>query len=129
MPILSYSTNLWYGSAAAASTEIAIGALNADVIGDAKPAATVSGVGSVVDSDITRLVNSPMTVAAVGEFADASMRARATPMLTVSIGARPSAFDIAQAVWGSDAASLNLAGTMGNKINNAMTTGKFLALK
>lgn len=39
------------------------------------------------------------------------------------IGASPSADDIAQAVWMSVASSLNIAGTMGNKMNSAASAG------
>lgn len=42
---------------------------------------------------------------------------------TANIGASPSADDIAQAVWMSVAASLNVAGTMGAKLNGAASAG------
>jgi hypothetical protein len=42
---------------------------------------------------------------------------------TTNIGAQPSADDIAQAVWMSVAASLNVAGTMGAKLNGAASAG------
>lgn len=42
---------------------------------------------------------------------------------TTNIGASPSADDIAQAVWMSVAASLNVAGTMGAKLNGAASAG------
>lgn len=43
--------------------------------------------------------------------------------LTVDVGATPSAFDIAQAIWNSPKSSYNAPGTMGNAVNSAGTAG------
>ena len=42
---------------------------------------------------------------------------------TLDAGARPSAFDIAQEIWQSQAANYNAAGTMGEKLNGAGSAG------
>lgn len=43
--------------------------------------------------------------------------------IQMDAGARPSAFDIAQEIWQSNAASYNAAGTMGQKLNGAGSAG------
>lgn len=142
MPILSYFNNMWYGEASGATFgNDSTATVTGDIQGYAQPDATNTGTGSVIDADATRLVNSPTTITAIGQITDASPKMRARPTSTISIGARPSAEDIAQAVWGSIASALNEPGTTGEKLNGAgssgdpwtdpraLTVGKFLGLK
>ena len=42
---------------------------------------------------------------------------------TMDAGVRPSAFDIAQEIWQSQASAYNAAGTMGNRVNAAGAAG------
>jgi hypothetical protein len=62
---------------------------------------TIQGSGTAQTLHVTGLKNSPMAAQGLGTQA-ASIKGRARPAVTVSIGAQPSAFDIAQAVWGMD---------------------------
>jgi hypothetical protein len=60
-----------------------------------------------VNADATRLKNSPATITSLGQITAAAPKGRARPTATVSIGSRPSADDVAQAVWGTRYAPLN----------------------
>lgn len=48
---------------------------------------------------------------------------------TISIGASPSAFDIAQAVWQQNLAAFNDAGSAGKETKDKLTLAQFLGLK
>lgn len=122
MPLASTFNLQWYGPAAGAAVASGVGSASAAIEGWATGAASATGVGSVVDADATRLINSPMTVSGVAS-STISVIADGTPSMTVSIGSRPSAEDVAQAVWGSNAAALNATGTMGEKLNGAGSAG------
>lgn len=108
----------WYnlhfnGPASAASVEVAAGTVTAGIVGTASPSGTVTAAGQVTTADATRLKNSPATVTGTGTITSAAPRGRARPTATVSIGSRPSADDVAQAVWGSQFAPINDAGSFG----------------
>ena len=123
MPLASLANLQWNGPAAGAvvSSSVASSTISVKAWGTAD--AIASGVGQVTNADATRLVNSPCTVQGVGLLASADVIADGKPSMVVSIGARPSAFDIAQSVWLSDAASLNATGTTGNKLNASGSAG------
>lgn len=53
----------------------------------------------------------------------ANLKALGNMGATLDAGARPSAFDIAQEIWQSQAANYNAAGTMGEKLNGAGSAG------
>jgi hypothetical protein len=124
MPLATYFNNMWYGSASGATFgDDNATTVVADIQGYAQPDSTITSTGIVFDADATRLVNSPATIESIGIIATASPKMRARPTATISIGSRPTAEDIAQAVWGSIAASLNTTGTMGEKLNGAGSAG------
>lgn len=82
-----------------------------------------------------------LSVQGIGELVQANWKKNGRVAMSVSIGATPSAYDIAQAVWGQVAVSVNIPGTTGEKLNGAgssgdpwtdpraLTVGKFLGLK
>lgn len=97
--MLHWFTHLWYGEAAAASFgDTAPSALTASIQGWAQPDATIAGAASVPLAKATRLRNSPATLTGSGTITTAYPRGRARPTCTISIGAQPSATDIAEAV-------------------------------
>jgi len=100
--LLPYTTLEYHGPGAAAVVDLSSGGLTGDVQGWAKAQQVAGGVGTIPAAHVTGLKNSPMTATGLGQIVTAYPRGRARPTLTVSIGARPSAEDIAQAVWGMD---------------------------
>lgn len=89
----------FYGPAAAATFGDDNGAVvTADVQGWAEPSSIVTGVASVPLAKPTRLKNSPASTTGSGTIVTAYPRGRARPTCTISIGAQPSATDIAEAV-------------------------------
>ena len=64
-----------------------------------------------------------LIVTGLGELITALPKKLGNMACAVEIGASPSAFDIAQAVWGSVATQLNNTGTMGQKLNGAGNAG------
>jgi hypothetical protein len=127
MPLASLTFH-WTGPATAAMKPEGS---NVPVIGVALPLrgrarATmplVDAIATVPLLKITRLVNSPIFVEGVGTLVLASPRGRARPTILVDVGASPSAFDIAQAVWTTQASAVNISGTMGGKVNEAGSAG------
>lgn len=71
----------------------------------------------------TRLRNRPVEATGEGELVQALPKGRANPSLSVSIGAVPSAFDIAQAVWLQNMTAVNVPGTTGAQLNSAGAGG------
>lgn len=97
----------FYGPAAGAAVIDAGGISSGDISATARATATISGAGQVVDADATRLVNSPAVLTGNGQLVTAAPKGDALLTCTVSIGSRPSADDVAQAVWGARYAPIN----------------------
>lgn len=140
--LLPYTGLTYFGSATGAMVD------TAPVIGvEASIKADVTGAASVQGGQIepyikgTMALKQTLSVQAIGELHLALPKKLATTALSVSIGATPSAYDIAQAVWGQVASAVNETGTTGAKLNSAggaadpwadpkaLTVGKFIALK
>ena len=97
--MLHWFSHIWYGEAAAATFgNDSIATATADIQGWAQPDAATTGVASVPLAKPTRLKNSPATATGSGTITYAFPRGRARPTCTISIGAQPSATDIAEAV-------------------------------
>lgn len=123
MPLASMLALQWYGPAAGAVVGGGSGSVSAGIAAWGSVDAALAGVGAATVMDATRLVNSPATIIGVGLLASGSAKLRARPSMTVSIGSRPSADDVAQAVWGASAAALSASGSMGAKLNSAGAAG------
>lgn len=121
--LVSLETLIYFGPGAAAVLDVSAGALTSDIKGTGRTQSTITAQGIISAAHVTGLKNSPMTASGSGTITTALPKAIARPSMTVSIGSRPSAFDVAQAVWGSIAATLNETGTMGNKLNTASSGG------
>ena len=102
MPAAAYANLAWNGPGSAAVVDVSTPVVAADIQGWAKAQETAGGAGSIPAAHVTGLKNRPMTTSGTGTIITAYPRARARPTLTVSIGSRPSADDIAQAVWGME---------------------------
>lgn len=113
MPLGSLANFMWNGPASAACIDVSTPTVTADVKGDAQPAASITALGQTTNADATRLVNSPATVTGTGTVTGALPKGKARPTCTVSIGSRPSAEDVAQAVWGTKYAPINDAESFG----------------
>lgn len=142
MPILAYTGGMWYGSASGAMVDTApTTSIEADIKADKRLAASVQAgqIEPYIKGTMAR--KQTLLVQGIGELAQANWKKKGRVAMSVSIGATPSAYDIAQAVWGQVASAVNEAGTMGEKLNdsgsasnpwsdpNALTVGKFIALK
>jgi hypothetical protein len=85
----------------------ALGNMDASLVGDS----TVTANGNMaanIRSDLVGESTFNVTPSAIGNMS-----------ASINAGATPSAFDIAQEVWGSIAAQNNVNNTMGQKLNNA----------
>lgn len=120
MPFAASSNLMWNGPASAAMLEDAgtIG-IELAIKGFARINQEVQISLPAANLKATRLRNSPVEATGSGELVLALPKGRARPSLSVSIGAIPSAFDIAQAVWLQNIAAVNVSGTTGQKLNAA----------
>ena len=100
--LLPYTTLMYFGPGAAAVLDASVSVVAADIKGTGRARSTVQGVGTIPAAHVTGLKNSPMTTSGLGQIVTAYPRGKARPTMTVSIGARPSAEDIAQACWGME---------------------------
>lgn len=124
MLLVAFASLQWYGSATGAMIDTApVVTSELAIKGYASPAVDVIIVNPTPNLKATRLVNSPLEVQGIGTMQEATPKGRARALLDVSIGAVPSAFDIAQAVLNANAASYNNPNTIGEKINNSDTVG------
>lgn len=137
--LLPYTTLVYYGKAAAAVIdEVAV----ETEVGSKKWQRANSTDQATVDtvSRATEVIGQPFTdQVVVDTVSQAKNRSRVN--LNDSIGASPSEYDIAQAVWLTLLASVDYPGTMGEAVGNAgaagdpwadpkaLTVGKFLGLK
>lgn len=124
MPILAYTGGMWYGSASGAMVETAPtieveASIKADVTGEVQVLA--GQLAPYIKGTMAR--KQTVVVQAVGELHQALWKKRGRIALDVSIGASPSAFDITQSVLNAIAASYNIPGTVGAKINSAGSGG------
>jgi hypothetical protein len=98
MPLASWFTGQWYGPAAAAAVVPAGATLAGGILAVARAEGSAAGATQITDADATRLVGQGGASAGLSA-AEAAVLARARITATLSIGSRPSADDIAQAVW------------------------------
>ena len=124
MPILVYSGNLWYGAAMGTVIDTAP-TIETDASLKANARMSGSIQGGLIDPYIkgTMARKQTLIVQAIGQLEQANWKKRARMALDVSIGASPSAFDIAQAVLNAVASSYNIPGTIGAKINSSGSGG------
>ena len=114
----------FYGPAAGAAVSTdSTGSVIAGINAIASGGAEIGGAGSVPNAKATRLVNSPATITGTGSLVQALPKGRARATALVNVGAAPSAFDIAQAIWNAPSASYDVAGSMGEKVNAAGSAG------
>jgi len=124
MPILAYTGGMWYGSTSGAMVDTAP---TIDV--EASIKGTLTGEVQVLAGQIAPYIKGTMgrkqtlLVGGIGELELALPKKIATIALDVSIGATPSAFDIAQAVWLQAATAVNVPGTTGAKLSSAGSGG------
>lgn len=91
------------------------------ILGVAKMAATVSGEGQLT---ATGVMGATRSAVLQGETTLTALLAAVGKMrANLDAGARPSAFDVAQEVWQSQATAYNATGTMGAKVNAAGAAG------
>lgn len=117
------------------------GDLTSDVIGVGVLDATLTGTGNITQAKLNEGRNLSITLTGGGDLIVTDIEGPAKLQCVIRIGANPSAFDIAQAVWGAVAAQNDTTDSMGEKLNSAggaadpwadpkaLTVGKFLGLK
>jgi hypothetical protein len=122
--LLPYTAGVYYGPACAAMVVLdAAGALDdAGAVRAISPSLSVTSTGT---ADVLRPYRGyAAALQGLGEGSIAcTPHKRMRAGITVSVGATPSAEDIAQIVWGSAASVFNAAGTMGAKLNAAGSGG------
>ena len=124
MPILGYFNNMWYGSASAAMDGVAPAIeISAPAKIDVRLGASINGGVIEPYLKLTRALKQTLDVSAGGEMLVALPKKKLTAACSVSIGAQPSAFDIAQAIWQASSTQYNATGSMGEKLNNASSAG------
>lgn len=124
MPILSYFNNMWYGAASGSMiVEHATPEPSVSAKMSQKVAAAVEGGGVAPYLKLTRALKQTLTVEAIGEVELALPKKKLRGQCSVSIGATPSAFDIAQAIWQASSSQYNASGSMGAKLNSASSAG------
>lgn len=124
--LLPYTTLTYYGPTAAAFSlddGIGVGSLHeATPHQEQRPSMSVIGTGT---ADILRPYRG--YAAALSTYGESFMTAvphkTIAVKMTVNVGAVPSAEDVAQAIWNSQASTYNYSGTMGNKLNTASSGG------
>lgn len=124
MPILGYFNNMWYGNASGAMDGVAPTIeITATPKMSLKIASVIEGGNIEPYLKMTRALKQTLDVSAGGEMLTALPKKRLTAACSVSIGAQPSAFDIAQAIWQASSTQYNTTGSMGEKLNNASSAG------
>jgi hypothetical protein len=97
----------FFGDSALSASIEATGVLAATLQGEGQFNAS-GQMGAAMYATLTGEGNFSATITALGNMA-----------ANLDAGARPSAFDVAQEVWQSQAAAYNAAGTMGQKVNSS----------
>lgn len=142
MLLTTFAGLQWYGNASGALVDT-----QPDTTPSLDIKATKRLTASIQGGEIEPYIKGTMgktqtlIVQGIGELHLALPKKIGTMALSVEIGATPSAFDIAQAVWLQAASAVNVPGTTGEKLTGAgssgdpwtspkaLTVGKFLALK
>lgn len=108
------STNRTFGLASTTSSIFGIGSIAATL--------NLNGLITTTGFLIQGIVKSG-TAQGIGSFAPFSLSGKGAIAATLNIGFKPSAFDIAQEVWGAIASLNNVIGTMGEVLNSATGGG------
>lgn len=125
MPLASTFALQWFGEACSAAVlSEPSAAITAGIEGWAQPDGTLAGGASIPTADATRLVNRPATLAGSAVVSSALPKGRARPTVTISIGSRPTADDVAQAVWGSATTITEEPGTMAQALRLLLALAK-----
>lgn len=105
--MLHWYSLAWYGPAALAGVIEGIGSGTGTVRGTQRLGSTIGGSGTLAAAHITGLRTAAVVTGGLGSVSLGPLRGRGRVLLPVSIGSRPSADDVAQAVWGSRFGPLN----------------------
>lgn len=115
--------------------------LLAGIVGVGVLNVNLAGSGAITQAKLNAGRNLQVTLTGGGNLVVSDIEGPAKMTCVIRIGANPSAFDIAQAVWLMNAASVDIAGTTGEKLSGAgsagdpwsdqraLTVAKFLGLK
>lgn len=121
MPLLPYIDLLFYGPDSFSAVEQI--EVTTDVSMKSTSRMTGTTLVSVVDTaHMTTLIGQPFTMQ-ITVSEEASMKQRSRVTAIADVAATPSAYDIAQAVWGQVASSVNVPGSTGAKLNDAGGSG------
>lgn len=105
-----------------------VGTASADLNATGNVAGVLAGVGSVSFGNLAGGINMSSALAGVGTIINAPAVAFGNLTCSISIGARPSATDIAQAVWEELLSGHTTAGTAAKKLKDGLTRNDFLGL-
>lgn len=106
-----------------------VGAINADLNATGNLTSSLAGAGSIAFANLAGGINMSAALAGVGSIANAPLPAFGNLTCSISIGARPSATDIAQAVWEELLSGHNTAGTAAKKLKDGLTRNDFIGLQ
>lgn len=94
-----------------------LSSMTSDLVGTGVLSANLAGIASTIyNGNIGRFINANLTAAA---SMNSNLVGKGVLRATISIGASPSAFDIAQAVWSQSSTPFVAANTFGKKLNDA----------
>lgn len=87
-----------------------------------------AGVGSISFANLAAGKNMIASIAGVGTLTNASLLAKGNLTCSISIGAQPSAFDIAQAVWEELLTGHTTSGTAAKVLKDRLSRNDYIGL-
>jgi hypothetical protein len=105
----------------------AFDSLNLNAIGNLTSALT--GSGTITAANLAGGINMSTALTGSGTLSNADMRGKASLAISITIGAQPTAFDIAQAVWQQDITVFSNATSGGSQLKKKLTLAQFLGLQ
>lgn len=89
---------------------------------------TLAGTSSISSANLAGGINMSASLAGTGTVSNAPLTAFGNLTCVIAIGATPSAFDIAQAVWGQSLDGFTATGTASKTLKDKLTKSDFIGL-
>lgn len=105
-----------------------LGSFISDITATGNLESDTTGEGNVTNSNLAGGINISVTVNGDGTITVADMRGKARVSCTISIGAQPTAEDIAQAVWNFAVAGNTAPGNTAEYLKKTLKRDEFLGL-
>lgn len=115
------------GMAARLNGSGAFGTLNLNATGNLT--SDLAGSGTVTAANLAGGINMSTALTGGGTLSNLDMKAKAGLACSITIGAQPTAVDIAQAVWQQDITVFTDATSGGSQLKKKLTLAQFLGLQ